>query len=179
MGESNRGDWRPPGYRAAEERSAATGEHVEDNQAERRSTVTGADIEMALRAADGLIAEDRLLRRQEALTRLYASIAIALILAASSITEALLSEHLGTTAFKVFVGIATFAILATLPTSLWVLRTRNRSRSAYLRLGVAQDITAMLDEVVLSVAEREHWSYVRLEATKLRLSAFPLSRTDW
>jgi hypothetical protein len=32
----------------------------------------------------------------------------------------------------------------------------------------------MVDEVVTDVAQRERWSHFQLEATRLRLSAFPL-----
>jgi hypothetical protein len=170
--DSNRGAWRPPGYRQVEQRPTSTGEDIEP-----RSAATGEDIEFALHAAERLLAEVELARRHERMTSLCASTAIALILASSALLAALLSDHLGTTAFKVFVAIATLAFLITLPICLSVvLRARRRYRSTYLRLSLAQDIATMLGEVLSSVAESENWSYVRLEATKLRLSAFPLSK---
>jgi hypothetical protein len=172
VGDSNRGAWRPPGYRQAELRSTD-----KDEDLEQLSTVTGEDVEFALQAAERLLAGAERSRRRESLTSLCGIIATVLIAASSALMAALLSDHVGTTAFKILVGIAAYAFLITVPIC-WVLvrRARRRYRSAYSRLSLAQDIAAMLGEVVSSVAEREHWSYVRLEATKLRLSAFPSSK---
>lgn len=172
MDNSDRDPWRPPGYPDEKQSSFETGGAIEE-----RSGITGEDIEFALQAAEGLLAEVELARRQESLTRLGASIACAFMVASSALTGALLFDHHSNIGFIVLVSAATAVFLAMLPAIwYWVQLTRRRSRSSYLRLGIAKDIAEMLGQVVTSVAEREKWSYVRLEATKLRLSVFPLGK---
>jgi hypothetical protein len=138
--------------------------------------IRGEDIELALRAAEGLAAEADLAERQDNMAGTLAIVATAVILSAAVLTAGLLSDHVGTVSFKVFVAIAAFILLGAFAASCrWILRTHNRRKSPDLRLRLALDIVGIVREVILVVAERENWSYIRLEATKLRISAFPLA----
>lgn len=40
---------------------------------------------------------------------------------------------------------------------------------------LAAELAAMIEAAYLEISEREQWSYLRLQTTKLRLAAFPLS----
>jgi hypothetical protein len=151
--------WRPPRRRKGD-----------------RASVTGEDVEAALRVAEGIAAEADLAARQDAMDRIWASIAGAVALSAAALTVALLGDHVGTAWFRWFVAIATAGLLGALAASWWsIVRLHARRRSLRARTDLAKDIVGMLREVTLDVAERERWSYIRLEAMKLRLSAFPLT----
>jgi hypothetical protein len=142
--------------------------------AKERPFVTGEDIEFALRAAEGLAAEADVAERQDKMARVWASMATAVILSASALTAGLLSDRVGTVGFRVLVAIATFILLGGLAAGWWwILGTHYKRQSSYLRLSLAVDIVGIVREVMLEVAERERWSYIRLQATKLRISAFP------
>ena len=142
--------------------------------AKERPLITGEDIEFALRAAENLASEADLAVRQDKIARVWASMATVVILSASALTGGLLSDRIGTIGFRVFAAIAAFILLGGLAACWWwILRTHNRRNSPYLRLSLASDIVGIVREVMLEVAERERWSYIRLEATKLRVSAFP------
>jgi hypothetical protein len=153
---------------------ATSGDSSMRSSAKEHSFVTGEDIEFALRAAEGLAAEADLAERQDRIARVWVGMATVVILSASALTAGLLSGHVGTVGFRVFVSIATFILLGGLSAGWWwILGTHSRGRSSYLRLSLAVDIVGIVREVMLEVAERERWSYVRLQATKLRVSAFP------
>jgi hypothetical protein len=151
--------WRPPRRRKGE-----------------LTPVSGEDVEAALRVAEGIAAEADLAARQDAMDRIWASVAGAVTLAAAALTAAVLGDHVGTAWFRWFVAVATAGLLGALAASWWsILRLHSRRRSTGARMDLAKDIVGMLREVTLDVAERERWSYIRLEAVKLRLSAFPLA----
>ena len=150
--------WRPPTHSPAKE----------------RSPVTGDDIELALRAAESLAAEAGLAERQASMSRFWASVGTAVLLASSALTVGMLTAHIGTVGFRIFAAIATVILLiAATSCWWWILRTDYRQKSFNLRLSLAQEIVGIVREVILDVSQREHWSYIRLEATRLRISAFP------
>lgn len=152
------GPWRPPARSPAKD----------------RSPVTGDDIELALRAAEGLAAEADLAERQASMTRSWASVGTAVLLATSALTIGMLTGHIGTVGFRVFAAVATvFLLTAAASCWWWILRADYRQKSSNLRLSLAQEIVGIVREVMLDVSQREHWSYIRLEATRLRISAFP------
>jgi hypothetical protein len=152
--------WRPPTRSKPEE----------------RPQVTGEDIEFALNAAEGLAAEADRAEHQANTTRFWASVATALLLALSALTAGTLTGHVGTAGFRVLAAVATVILLTAAASSWWwILRADYRRKSSNLRLSLAQDIVGIVREVMLDVAEREQWSYMRLEATRLRVSAFPPS----
>jgi hypothetical protein len=149
--------WRPPGRSPAKE----------------RSPVTGDDIEHALRAAESLAAEADLEERQATVTRFWATVGNALLLAVSVLTAGLAIGHVGSGGFRVFAGVAAAILLAAAASCWrWILQAGYRQKSANLRRGLAQEIAGMVREVILDVSQRERWSYIRLEATRLRISAF-------
>lgn len=154
--------WLPPRRRQAEQQA-----------------LQGEDLELALRAAERLAAEAGLAGEQESLSRIWAVVATAVILSATALSAGLLGDHVGTFGFRVCLVIATCGLLGALAACWWlILRARYRRKSLYFRLNLAQGIVGMLREVVLDVAERENWSYIRLETTNLRISAFPLGRPN-
>ena len=55
-----------------------------------------------------------------------------------------------------------------------IVRERRQGSFDY-QWRLATQIASMVNEALVDVAERENWSYLRLETTKLRLSAFPQS----
>lgn len=140
--------------------------------------VTGEDIELALRAAESLAAEADLVDHQDDITRIWASMATAVILSAAALTAALLSDHIKAVGVRVFGIIAVVILLGSVAAFLWWLaRASFKPKSSQLRLSLAQDIVGIVREVMLDVAEREGWSYLRLQATKNRISAFPPTAT--
>lgn len=138
---------------------------------------TGDDIETALRAAERLLqqAEDR--RRHEQNVRIgILSIAIVTFLSLiASILVTVQALEFGHTVIEVgaaVVGVViTICVLAGLAAA--IVRQRRRVAFDYAHR-LATQLSSMITEAVVDVAERERWSYLRLQSTRLRLSAFPL-----
>jgi hypothetical protein len=71
--------------------------------------------------------------------------------------------------------------LATLPVLILTIRAliRERQRAELdYTIHLAVKMASMIDEALVDIADREKWSYLRIEATKLRLSAFPALKTS-
>jgi len=76
--------------------------------------------------------------------------------------------RIGATLLPALVGGFTLVLLV----RALILQRRRMQMDYNLRL--ATRLSSLIDEALTDVAEREEWSYLRLEATRLRLSAFPL-----
>jgi hypothetical protein len=138
---------------------------------------TGEDLENALRAAERLLAQAEERRRHEQ-NRTYAilstMVAATLSLFASifAATEFLAGGYVRAQQSAAFLTV--LAVFAVLMLSIRALLRQRRQIDFDFTLRLAVELASMINEALLDVAEREKWSYLRLQATKLRLSGFPL-----
>lgn len=126
----------------------------------------GDDLENALHAAERLLAEAEERRRHEQ-NRTFAIVSI-MVGVVLSLTASLIAIRY---VFAFVPVVASVLILALLVRALIVQR-RRVALDYTLRL--ACQLASMIGESYLDVADREAWSYLRREATKLRLAAFPM-----
>ena len=57
------------------------------------------------------------------------------------------------------------------------LAAKRKSENA-LKRELAARLALLVSEILFPIAEREHWSYLRTETTRLRLSVLPLLNHD-
>jgi hypothetical protein len=138
---------------------------------------TGEDLEHALRAAERLLsqAENRHRHGQNVTNGLY-SIMIGTglsFIASLAISLRFLTFGYGTTenATAIITAIVTVVVLAVTVGALFQQRQRMYMDNT---LKIATRLAAMIDELLVEVAEREKWSQLRIESTELRLSVFPV-----
>lgn len=127
---------------------------------------TTEDVERALSAAERLLRQGEE-RRRHLQNRTFAMLSLIFGLSLS-LFASLLASSLAASAATLMIGtgVLAFALRELL---------RLRQIAKYDRtLQLATELAAIAREAFLEVAEREHWSYVRVESTKLRLSAFPI-----
>ncbi|MEU1587820.1 hypothetical protein [Micromonospora sp. NPDC005710] len=133
---------------------------------------SGDDLEGALRAAERLLvqAEERH-RHGQNLTTAILSIMVGTAL---SFIASLAFFGFGAGGVSTIVGfltaITTVGVL--IITLRALMRQRQRMNLDYT-LRIATQLSSMVDEALVDVAEREEWSYLRIDATKLRLAVFP------
>jgi hypothetical protein len=130
---------------------------------------TSEDFELVLQAAERLLRQAEERKRHEdnkAFTLVSILIGVSLSFIASFVT---LFRFVNLA--YVIPAIAAAIIMVLLGVAL--VNQRRRDPAGYV-LRLATQLASMASEVLLDVAERERWSYVRLEAAKLRLSAFPI-----
>lgn len=141
----------------------------------------GDDLESALRAAERLLTQGEV-RYQHAQNRTFgiASLIVGTLLSLAASVFILLQY-----VFNGSSNFAAFAVLLTVLPALGVLvywfrqhlYTRRDSRKDYT-MQLASEIAVLVGETMSDIAEREHWSYLRVRTTRLRLSAFPLPRDE-
>ena len=138
------------------------------------------DLEMALEAAERLLhqAEERHRHEQNRSIAIISIIAGALLsLFASLVIVFQFVDYLTT-------GGGAVAVVSTVVTSLVLVQSgfslyRQRQRMQQdFTLRLATQLSAIIREAMVDIADREDWSYLRQEATKIRLSAFPLLDTS-
>jgi hypothetical protein len=130
-------------------------------------------VEFTLAAAERLLAQAAEDASRLARARVVAS---ALIFAAACVVVGFVALAPKPGALREFVALAVVVVLAVpLVLGLWRLAATTGRAFDPQKLRLATDLAALVSAVYLDVAEREQWSYVRLQATKLRLSTFPLS----
>jgi len=151
--------WRPPAKRG---------------QTERWRLASGDDVEACLVAAERLLAQAYEGQRHEQNVRIATgSLAFVTLGSLAGLAFAFAQpDGVGSLA-TVLTGSATTIGTVALFMRLAVPRRRSR-RAQHVQLVLAQDLASMVGNVFLDVANREHWSVFRMEAYKLRLSAFPL-----
>jgi uncharacterized membrane protein required for colicin V production len=138
---------------------------------------SGEDLEHALRAAERLLSEaETRHRHQQSITHGLLSIVAGLVLSliASLVIFSQYFEYgngnTSRAAASFVSALATFAVLTVSVRAL--IRYRQRAELDYT-IHLSVQMATMIDEAFVDIAEREQWSYLRVEATKLRLSAFP------
>lgn len=130
---------------------------------------TGDDLEGALRAAERLLQQAEERRRHED-NRLFAIGSILVGVGLSFIASFISLFRYANLALALSTVITAGLLLGLLR---WLMVQRRRNPADQV-LDLATQLSSMAGEVLLDVAERERWSFVRIEATKLRLAAFPL-----
>lgn len=137
----------------------------------------GDDLEQALRAAERLLqqAEERHRHEQNrgfAIVSLLVAVGLSLVASLLVVVQVIQfrsssAEVPVATGGAIATGVALFLLLRA------VLNQRRRIAHDYT-LRLATQLASMITEALVDVAERERWSYLHLQATKLRLSAFPM-----
>ncbi|OBK03150.1 hypothetical protein [Mycobacterium sp. 1245852.3] len=130
----------------------------------------GKDLEKALEAAEFMLAaaEERHRHEQNRTFTIWSFI-IAVIV---TLVASLFAIH---SFYALTYAVLPLTLSASVLAALFALLRRQLQRGEFdLRLRLATRLAAMINETYLEVAEREQWSYLRREATKIRLSAFPL-----
>ncbi|MBQ0853392.1 hypothetical protein J8N05_35080 [Streptomyces sp. BH-SS-21] len=150
---------------------------VGDSRAARWNLSDGEELERALRSAEHLLAQAEERKRHEN-NRTFATLSViagtVFSLAASlvAVAELITFSNTGSRVFATITPVVvSVSVIVTSVISL--LRDRRELEDEY-PMRLATQIASMVAETMLDVAEREDWSYFRLEVTKLRLSAFPL-----
>lgn len=158
--------------RSSQKRRASWTPPKRDGTRSRHLKTTGQELEIALDAAERLLAQGQEDTRHAQNIR-FAAVSLSLLTVASmaGIVIAIVeSARVG--------GLIAIAVLVSAagPAALYLLRLLHEvdRGGQSLHLDIALEIAGMVREVFLDVAEREGWSRVRVESTRLRLSAFPL-----
>lgn len=138
---------------------------------------TGEELEVALRAAERLLVQAGEQRRHEHNRRFtIISIIIGTILSLfASLVAVVEVSSFSSSGMRVTVTV--FPVLAAaviLGISIVSLVKERSGSSLDPTLRLAVQIASMVGEAMVDVADREGWSYLRVESTKLRLAAFPL-----
>ncbi len=128
------------------------------------------DLEMALEAAERMLAEaDARHRYQE--SRTFTIWSLVVVVVASLLASLLAFSYLYSIIYCVVPVVVAIVLLSLL---FRLLRVQQHRARYDLRLRLAGRLASLINESYLEVAERERWSYLRREATKIRLNAFPL-----
>jgi cation transport ATPase len=137
---------------------------------------TSEDLESTLKAAERLLrqAEERS-RHEQNRTGAILSVMAATVLslfAGILLAVQLLMYGSITQAFAAIISVV--AAIVVLGFSIRALLIQRQRVTLDFTLHLATQMSSMVSEALLDVADREKWSYLRLQSTKLRLSAFPL-----
>ncbi|MEU8901807.1 hypothetical protein [Nocardia sp. NPDC048505] len=130
----------------------------------------GHDVENALQAAERMLGEaDERHRHEEnrTFTILSLIVGVGLSLAASLVVTV---RSLSTLTFAVVPIVISVAILFAL---IRALLGQMRRRKNDFTLLLAAELASIVGESYVGIAEREHWSELRRQSTRLRLHAFP------
>ena len=134
---------------------------------------TGQDIEEALRAAERLLMQAEERRRHE--QNLMLAIISAIVATTLSLIAALVVVvQLSSIAALFGGGLSFFAAFVVLVYWIRLLQRHRANIASEFMLRLSVKGSSMVNAALIDVAERESWSYLRLESAKLRLSAFPL-----
>jgi len=147
------------------------------SRVERWKLASGDDLERALRAAEHLLAQAEERRRHEenrsfALTSVVIGVVLSLAASLVAVVKVFSFESVGGTVLATVFSILLSSVILTMSLRALLRQRHNNEGGHTLRL--ATEIAALVGEAMVDVADREKWSYLRLEATKMRLSAFPL-----
>jgi hypothetical protein len=141
---------------------------------------TSADLENALTAAERLLhgAEERRRHEQNITYAIVSIIVITLLSLAASLVVVVEVASFGQTT-RFWAAAISFIVAGVILLCLFIALQRHRtSIGSQFILRLAVQAASLVTAALVDVAEREEWSYLRLEATKLRLSAFPLLESD-
>jgi hypothetical protein len=141
---------------------------------------TGDDLENTLRAAERLLHESEERRRHEQnVTHAIGSIIVATLLSLVASLVVVVDVVSFGQAARVLAGTVSFIVAGAVLLYLFIVLQRHRnSIGSEFILRLAVRASSLVTAALVDVSEREKWSYLRLEATKLRLSAFPLLGSD-
>ncbi len=145
------------------------------------SLSTGSDIESALAAAENLLDRSNRARQSSRYTGFVmlgtagAAVAGLYVGINSLVTSYLDLQFLPISILMPPLALTLVASLV-LAAALQSYGKHRRQKEAELLLNLSTQISAMVSEVLLDVARRERWSYMRQRTLELRLSAFPLHR---
>jgi hypothetical protein len=160
---------RPAGEPSRRRRRSS--ERLQDARRRAESTwrlTDGDDLEDALRAAERLLAQaEERHRHGQNITIAYLSLII-------GVAISFLATITFLDSYRVLISAP--LILAILVGSVSALYKQRQRMIMDYTLQIATQLASMVDEVLVDVAEREEWSHVRTDATKLRLSVFPVYR---
>ena len=141
-----------------------------------RIKASGTELESALVAAEHLLSRGQEDTRHAQNVRL-ATVSLSLLTVASMAGIIIAIVESAQTGGFIALAVLVSAALPVCAYLLHLMQDAGGSRASFHR-EVAIDIAGMVREVFLDVAEREEWSRVRIETTRLRLSAFPLRTRD-
>ncbi len=150
-------------------------------RAEHWKLSSGEDLEIALRAAEDLLHRAEDTRRHEqnrglGIWSLMVGTVLSLFASLLWVVDLLLVGDSWSRVLVAAVGTVVGVLVLLVLVRALILQRRRIFFDYQLRL--ASQISGMVNEAVVDVAEREGWSYLRLQTTKLRLSAFPLLDPD-
>lgn len=138
----------------------------------------GDDIECALATAERWLAreQDELQYSRNLEIGLLTAFAVAI---ASLLGFGIALYNSGSHSYGAVGALAVILAVSSSVTGAFVMRQlylyRRSSQSSYRRRA-ATELATMIEAAYLEVSERERWSYLRLNTTKLRLAAFPLAK---
>ncbi|GAA0353747.1 hypothetical protein [Micropruina glycogenica] len=141
---------------------------------------TGEDLEHALRAAERLLAQAEG-RQQHAQNRSFAIVSLIVGAALSMLASMfLVVQFMYREADFQYTALAIpFTLLPAVGVLLYWFRlflAHKRQTEEDATVELAAELASLVGEVMNDVAQREAWSYMRIKATQLRLSAFPMPR---
>ncbi|MFC8671439.1 hypothetical protein ACFUEN_02050 [Streptomyces griseorubiginosus] len=144
---------------------------------EHPSLPTGNDLEWALRAAEQLLARAEERRRHEhnrffAVVSVMAGTIISLFASLVAVVEVITFSNAAMRIVVTTFPVAVSSVVLLL--SARALRRYQQEGELDMTMRLATQISSMVGDAMLDVAAAENWSYLRVEAMKLRLSAFPL-----
>jgi len=141
-----------------------------DHKLESLTPSSGEELEQSLSAAE-LLLREALAERRHAQNRRAGAIALLLTVVSSLGVLLAVMQSAG---FGRGIGalLTLLGASALVPLARFLLVRSTEPESSRLR--VALQLAAMIGDVFPEIARRERWSYFRVEATRLRLSAFPL-----
>jgi hypothetical protein len=137
---------------------------------------SGEDIECALAAAERWLAQaqDEVRHSRNLEIGLFTAFAIAV---ASLLGFGIALDNSSSHSYGMVGALSAILVVSSSVTGAFIMRqlylSRRSSQFSYRRR-VATELATMVEAAYLEVSEREHWSYLRLNTTKLRLEAFPL-----
>jgi hypothetical protein len=152
-------------------RGSAWRPELSDSDSREFRVSTGEEIEITLAAAEGLLSEAQRDLRDRNRTPAWIACILAVALGAAIILTSS-AAGLGAVAAAIAAGllVASSSLVAAIATA----QARAERRRPPVQMELAIQLAGMVREVYLDVARREEWSAMRVDATKLRLSAFPL-----
>jgi hypothetical protein len=134
----------------------------------------GNDLEKTLEAAERMLAEADAHHRHEQ-NRTFAACSMAVVVITALAVSLFVFYNCYWMSHYFAPIAASLVSVASLILTIVYFRVENRRNIQYdFRMRLVGRLVGLINESYLEVAEREQWSYLRREATKIRLSIFPL-----
>ncbi|MFB8279533.1 hypothetical protein [Nocardia colli] len=134
----------------------------------------GKDLEKALEAAERLLAQaEERHRHEQNRTFTIWSLIVGVVISMGASLIAIRSFY-ALEIVTIPIGICMVLLMILF---FWLSIQKKRMEYDF-RLTHASRLAALINEAYLEVSQREEWSYLRREATRIRLSAFPLVDSD-